>query len=84
MMPMPKGATAWEKEPQRTMRSFVTRVFMSGLMLGLGIGEIRFDHFHIVWAEMQIPANRWWGVGGSVVCAVFMAWAARESWRKRP
>ena len=47
---MPKGVTAWEKEPRRLMRSFVIRVFLVGFALGMGIGEIRFDHFHIVWA----------------------------------
>ncbi len=84
MMPMPKGSTAWEKEPGRQMRSFAIRVFMTGLMLGMGIGEIRFQHFHIVWEEMQIPTNRWWGVGGCVLSAVFMALAARNYWRKLP
>jgi len=53
MMPMPKGSTAWEKEPRRQMRSFAIRVFMTGLMLGMGIGEIRFQHFHIVWRKCK-------------------------------
>ena len=81
-MSMPKGVTAWEKEPRRLMRSFVIRVFLVGFAVGMGTGEIRFDHFHIVWAEMQIPANRWWGVGGCLLNAVFMALAARGYWRK--
>jgi hypothetical protein len=80
MIPMPKGATATEKEPRRQMRSFTIRVFMTGLMLGLGIGEIRFQHFHIVWEEM--PSNRWWGVGWCVLAAVCGAVAARDYWRK--
>jgi hypothetical protein len=83
MMPMPKGSTAWEKEPRRQMRSFTIRVFMTGLMLGMGIGEIRFDHFHIVWAEMQVPANRWWGVGICVLAAVLGAWGAWDYYWKK-
>jgi hypothetical protein len=82
-MPMPKGTTAWEKEPQRKMRSFVIRVFASGLALGMGIGEIRFDHFHIVWTEMQVPANRWWGVGICVLAAVLGAWGAWDYYWKK-
>jgi hypothetical protein len=82
MMPMPKGATAWESEPRRQMRSFVIRVFMSGMMLGMGVGEIRFQHFHIVWEEM--PNNRWWGVGWGVLAALSLALAARSQWRKIP
>jgi hypothetical protein len=81
-MSMPKGITAWEKEPRRLMRSFVIRVFLVGFGLGMGIGEIRFSHFHIVWAEMQIPANRWWGVGGCLLTSGLMALAARDYWRK--
>jgi hypothetical protein len=80
MMPMPKGATAWGKEPQRQMRPFVIRVFMSGVMLGMGIGEIRMQHFHIVWEEM--PGYRWWSIGWCVLSAVFIALAARDRWRK--
>lgn len=79
---MPKGVTAWEKESRRLMRSFVIRVFLVGFALGMGIGEIRFDHFHIVWAEMQIPANRWWGVGWFLLTSVFMAPVARYYWHK--
>jgi hypothetical protein len=79
---MPKGVTAWEKEPRRLMRSFVIRVFLVGFALGMGIGQIRFDHFHIVWAEMQLPANRWWGVGWCLLTAVVVALAAKDYWRK--
>lgn len=81
-MSMPNSVTALEKEPPRLTRSFVFRVFLVGFSLGMGIGEIRFDHFHIVWAEMQIPANRWWGVGWLLVGAVAMAMSAMDYWRK--
>jgi hypothetical protein len=81
-MSIPKGVTAWEKEPRRLLRSFVTWVFLVGFALGMGIGEIRFDHFHIMWAEMQIPANRWWGVGGWLLTAALMGLAARDYWRR--
>jgi hypothetical protein len=84
MMSMPKGSTAWEKEPRRQMRSFVIRVYFYGLMLGMGIGEIRFQNFHIVWEEMQIPTNRWWGVGWCVLAGVCGALAAWDHWRKIP
>jgi hypothetical protein len=79
---MPNGVTAWKKEPRRLMRSFVIRIFLVGFTLGMGIGEIRFEHFHIVWAEMQIPANRWWGVGAFLVGSVSMAVSAMDYWRK--
>jgi hypothetical protein len=82
MMSMPKGVTALEKESQRKMRSVVILVFFSGLILGMGIGQIRFQHFHIVWEEMQIPANRWWAVGWDVLAGVCGALVAWIRWRK--
>jgi hypothetical protein len=82
MMPMQNGATAWEKDPHRQMRSFVIRVFLCGFMLGAGFGEIRMNHFRVIWDEMQNP-NRWWGVGFAVLAAVLGAWGALDYYRKK-
>ncbi len=79
---MPNGATAYKKEPWRLMRSFVIRIFLVGFTLGMSVGEIRFEHFHLVWSEMEIPANRWWGVGGFLVASVSIAVSAMDYWRK--
>ena len=82
MISMSKEFTALEREPRRIVRSFVISVFLAGLALGMGVGEIRFDNFRIVWAEMQVPANRCLGVCVWLFTAVLMAIAARDYWRK--
>jgi hypothetical protein len=38
MMPMPKGATAWEMEPQRKMGAVFINTFGSGAMVGVAMG----------------------------------------------
>ena len=80
MMPMPNAAAATEQSANRQLRAFVFRVFVIGVMLGIGIGQIRMQHFHIAWEEM--PGYRWRSIGWCVLSAMFLALDARGRWRK--
>jgi hypothetical protein len=70
MMPMPKGVTAWETEPQRKMRGVILPVFWSGVMVGF--------------AGATIPAHRWWLYAWFLATAALFAHIAWDSWRKIP
>jgi hypothetical protein len=80
MMPISSAAVATEKRDHPQLRGFIFRVFAVGLMLGIGIGQVRMQHFHIAWEEM--PGYRWWSVGWCALSAVFLSLDARGRWRK--
>ena len=63
MMPMPKGATAWEREPQRKMRPVLFWTFSSGVIVGLAMGaahEHRWGLFTWLLATAVIGAYNAW------------------------
>jgi hypothetical protein len=68
MMSMQKGATAWEKEPQRKMRAVLLYTFMSGVCVGGAIGEI---HEH-----------RWKSIAFSLCIAALISYNAWSRWKK--
>jgi hypothetical protein len=70
MMPMPKGATAWEKVPQRQTRWVFLNVFGSGLMVGIALDNI---HTH-----------RWFWLAWDLAVAALSAYNAWDKWRKIP
>lgn len=70
MMPIPKGATAWEMEPQRKMRAVFFNTFGSGVMVGVAMGAA---HEH-----------RWGLFAWLLATAALSAYSAWARWRKIP
>jgi hypothetical protein len=68
MMSMPKGATVWEKEPQRKMGAVLLYTFMSGVFVG---GAISAIHEH-----------RWKSIAFSLCVAALSAYNAWSRWKK--